>query len=77
MKFAEEGRYGDSIDVNTGLICHKCSSDIKIPYGDLYGGVSKKQLLDHFSEEDLIEIIGIEKIEAYLRKKKLEKIRKK
>lgn len=47
-------------------------------YGDLYGGgVSKKQLLEHFSEEDLMEIIGIEKMTVYIRKKKLDKIRKK
>ncbi len=44
---------------------------------DLYGGgVSKEQLLEHFSDEDLIEIVGVKKIEDYLRRKKIEKIRK-
>ena len=67
MKFAEEGQYGD-------IKCEKCSTDK--PYDDIYGGgVSKQQLLTHFSEEDLMDIIGIEKMTVYIRKKKLNKIR--
>lgn len=54
---------------------------MKIDINDIvtksYGrGVSREQLLEHFSDEDLIEIVGVKKIEDYLRRKKIEKIRK-
>jgi hypothetical protein len=53
-----------------------CDTEFNKNYIEAQKVISIDDLYSNYSKEDLIEIIGINFIELYLRKKKLEKIKK-
>ena len=50
--------------------------EIEKDYVDKQKNISIDDIFSNYSREDLIEIIGVEFLELYLRKKKIDKIKK-